>query len=312
VNVRSTSFPLAEVAVRHLLRASQRNGPAPPTIAGGGQVAPSAPSTPNYLHLRADTNWQRLALDLLKQFYPDLIIIVDPSGPGRPRGSRDVKRTSGGSDQSHKYDTGIVLPTGIALIKHVEMFRRANSPDIGVSGGLRRLLECSIGAALKERGISKEGIKKAIKGKLPSLSTRYYEGVKERGAIAADAVKKLPPAHQIEILQSSPDVADFLEKLRIGERHTDYLRTHGIVANDEAQYLAGLFGPEKTELILKSPSDTPALTVLDPGSFGGIFQNSTTRDIVEWADVRARARYITAKQRTKHCWPSRTKKHRGS
>jgi hypothetical protein len=114
------------------------------------------------------------------------------------------------------------------------------------------------------------------------------------GAAAADAVRALPAIHQLEILQSWPDLSDLQGKIRDGSRHSAFLESHGITARDEALYLAALFGPETTELILKSAGEAPADAVLDPNVFDGIFRDSTARDVVDWANARANACFISA------------------
>jgi hypothetical protein len=144
------------------------------TIAGSGDAASSEL---RYIRLKAETDYRKLALVLIRHLYPDLVIIEERRGRGRPHGSRDVKLPSATDRRSHKTDTDILLPTGLPLFLRVERIKEDHR--LRTSEALRRLLRDTFGAALKARGYSDAKINKSIEGKFGSLHTRYYEARRE-------------------------------------------------------------------------------------------------------------------------------------
>jgi hypothetical protein len=140
------------------------------TLAASGE--PAKPK-PDYVSLPVGTDYKKLAIALIEQC-GYVVITGDRKRGGQP-GSRKKPHTSMVPPRPKE----VVLPAGAALRRHVEILKEEN-PKLNNKAALRRILELSIGDALKRQGASDHKIKTAIDKELPGLETRYYESFKPR------------------------------------------------------------------------------------------------------------------------------------
>jgi hypothetical protein len=147
------------------------------TLASGALVSSEGPAQPerSYVYLPAGTDYKKLAINLIQQ--SGYIVITGDKKPGGQSGSR--KKRDG-----TRLPRGITLPTGIALREHVRMMKEVAEQEenrkLGNKAALRRILERTIGVALKAQGAAERKIKNMIDRELRGLESRYYEALKPR------------------------------------------------------------------------------------------------------------------------------------
>jgi len=142
------------------------------TIASGG-TGPRPERL--YVFLPAGTDYKKLALSLIEQCGYE--VITGDKKRGGQSGSRKRRNSS-------RLPGGVKLPTGITLREHVRIVKEAAEENenrkLSNAAALRRILEWTVGAALKAQGAPESRIKMAIDKEFPSFKTRYQEARRPR------------------------------------------------------------------------------------------------------------------------------------